>query len=678
MVLLLVILLIAGWFRFYRLDEIPPGLTHDEADFSHDAIAVYNGARPLYVATYGYQDEPFMHYASAVVMLVTGPNYLSVRATSALFGVLLVLLTFLWSRLAFDSDVALVAAGWLAVSYWPVATSRFALQVEPTASLVVLANLFLWLGLGLCWKIDHGSAPIVRWRNATYWLLFGLNVALSLYAYEASRITWVLYPLFACYLFLVRATVIRRSWWKLILALAAAVLLALPLLTHPAAWNRASQVTRPVTALGQGSVEPLISNLQDVLGAFTFQGDPFVTYNLPGRPIFSPLIGLFFYVGVALCIWRWRKAAYAFVLLWLIAGLMPSILTEIHSFSLRSIVAQPVSYILPALALTELVRWIARRVNQYRLALIIVALGGVIIGGGWITYQAYFTTWARSPETQAAYFSDVFRTIRYLDNDDVGHSAVLSSPFPNLPHDPYLADVMPTRDDLQLRWFDGRRSMVFPRGVIDPEMDISLLVLSRAPLDSLFFDALDGHRLERVFVRAPEPFFDWFTWNPSDTLERIRASYMTSAAGTDAQALLPVDFGHSTRLLDYGLSPATLVAGGTLQLITLWQVVDPEPLGPVAPDYYGYDAAIFVHLLDSTRQVVSQEDRLDFPAWNWQPGDIFVQIHRLETNSELSMGYHDLEIGIYTRPEVQRLAVYVDGAPAGDHVVIEAVEVVAP
>jgi len=31
-VMLLVILIIAAWFRFYQLDSMPPGFTHDERD----------------------------------------------------------------------------------------------------------------------------------------------------------------------------------------------------------------------------------------------------------------------------------------------------------------------------------------------------------------------------------------------------------------------------------------------------------------------------------------------------------------------------------------------------------------------------------------------------------------------------------------------------------------------
>ncbi|HEY4689645.1 MAG TPA: hypothetical protein VIK33_10060, partial [Anaerolineae bacterium] len=50
---LLAILFVAAAFRLYRLDDIPPGFTHDEADHAADAVAILNGARPIY-ETVGY------------------------------------------------------------------------------------------------------------------------------------------------------------------------------------------------------------------------------------------------------------------------------------------------------------------------------------------------------------------------------------------------------------------------------------------------------------------------------------------------------------------------------------------------------------------------------------------------------------------------------------------------
>ena len=46
---LVLILMVAALLRLVALDEIPPGLTHDEADHGLDAWGVVNGIRPRYL-----------------------------------------------------------------------------------------------------------------------------------------------------------------------------------------------------------------------------------------------------------------------------------------------------------------------------------------------------------------------------------------------------------------------------------------------------------------------------------------------------------------------------------------------------------------------------------------------------------------------------------------------------
>jgi len=663
--LLALILLLAAFLRLYRLDSIPPGLTHDEADFSRDAIAVYRGARPLYVATYGYQDEPFMHYASAIMMSVIGPSYLAVRATSALFGVILVLLTFLWARIALGTGVALGAAAWLAVSYWPISTSRFAVQVEPIASLATLANIFFWLGAGLGRRESGG-----QWRATAYWGFFTLCVTASIYAYEAGRITWVLFPLFSLYLVLVHPGLFKRNWWKVALTLTIAALLSLPLLTHPAAWDRAGRLATPLEALAGGSFGPLLVCIRDVLAMFTFKGDPFVTYNLPGRPILDPVTGLLFCSGILMCLWRWRKPAYTFTLLWLITGIAPSMLTGVHSASLRSIVAQPATYVVPALIFAEAIGWLTRRFSLPAVSVVLVVLVLVVTSSGLITYHDYFVRWAGSPETQAAYFSDLFQAIRYLDTTYVDRPIVFSSPFPNLPHDPYVAEVISTRHNLDIRWFDGRGALVFPASP-----SARLVVLSRSPLDHLLSGELDARHSTRVQVEGSENYFDVFDWEPGSTLDAVHQFCGDTAVETDEHLVLPVDFGHSVQLVGYSLEPPTIVAGDTICLVTLWRVLSPEALGAVPPELYGYDAVIFVHVLNGENKVVTQEDRLDAPAWDWRPGDAFAQVHHLTIEPDLPPGRYDVEIGLYTVPDLRRLPVYAGGEAKGDRVLLRPVEV---
>lgn len=660
---LIVILLVAAFLRFYRLDAVPPGLTHDEADFVYDAITVYNGARPLYIAKVGYQAEPFMHYASSLVMTIAGPTHLAVRLTSALFGMLLVGLVFAWTRMTFGPPVALATAAFLTVGYWAVATSRFAIRAEPTASLATLAAIFFWLGMEL------PGAPITRrkWWNVVWWIGFALSVAASIYVYEAPRVTWAVYPAFGALLAITQPHLLRRHGWKLALALIAAGLLALPLLTHPMAWNRVGHLTGPLEAARSGSFGPLLKNVLAVLGMFIVRGDPFITYNIPGRPVFDPLTGALFVIGVALCLWRWRRPAAGFSLLWLLIGAAPAMLSELHSATLRAIVAQPAAYIFPGVALAEAVAWIIRRRQTWVRALLPVTLGVALVGGGTLTYHEYFIRWGRSPEVRGTYFSDLYQALAYIDAHPVDQPTIVSVAFPTLPHDPYVAWVMPRQNPANLRWVDGRRALVLPSGTA-----ARLVTLSRAPLASPFAKALAGTQTAHVPVEGTGNAFDVYDWNPAATLAALSPAHTTATADG---LRLPVNFGGAAELLGYTLEPEVIAAGQTLTVTTAWRVIDPAPLGPVLPEYYGYDAAIFVQLLDANRQVAAQEDRLDAPAWDWRPGEVFIQMHVLTLGNELETGQYDLALGLYARPAIRRLPVQIDGVERGDAVMLATVEV---
>jgi len=109
--------------------------------------------------------------------------------------------------------------------------------------------------------------------------------------------------------------------------------------------------------------------------------------------------------------------------------------------------------------------------------------------------------------------------------------------------------------------------------------------------------------------------------------------------------------------------------------MTLWRVTDPDAPGPAPAHDYGRTAALFVHLLNQSGQIVGQEDRLDAPAWNWQPNSSFAQLHQVLVSTDMSPGNYRLIAGLYLRHNMRRLPVVVDGLPVGDHVVLGEVEV---
>lgn len=662
--LLVIILLVAVFFRVYRLDSIPPGLTHDEADTGYFVAAVYRGSPSQIETPYGYANEPFTMYSGALFMALFGPTDLALRLHSAFFGLLMILFGYLWALAAFDAPTALGAAALTAVSFWPIATSRFALNPQPAPTLFTGAMGFLWLAL-----FDE-RPPRSRWWA---WLLFALLLAGSLWAYEVARATTAaVVALGGLVLLTDRARARQRGYW-FAGALALGLVLAAPHLLDPDAWQRSATLATTLGALQAGDPRPLLTTIAEALGTFTFEGDPFITYNVPGRPIFGPLVGVLFYGGLLLCLYCWRRLACAFTLLWIGTGLLPSMIVGAWNSTLHSMGMQSVVFVPPALFVVEAGHWLGRRYGLRATRMAGVAFAGLVALTGVFTFRDYFLCWAKWPEVRAAYFHSLAAITDYLNESEYSGVVALSSPFPDLPHDPLVADLRLQRDDLALRWFDARRAIVFP------DTSRSLLVVPpNAPLAPYFTERLNARLVERIQLQPEDvdPYFDVFEWSPSAALPRFLTLPAETAIAGDTSLHLPVNFGGALELVAYELPTPSVRPGEVVTLVTVWRILDPAALGPSPESTYGHAAVIFSHILTAGDTVIGQEDRLDAPAWNWHPGDTFVQLHQLRIEGEAAPDFYRLEVGVYTRVDAVRLPILTSGIAVGDRVLLQQVEIV--
>ena len=326
---------------------------------------------------------------------------------------------------------------------------------------------------------------------------------------------------------------------------------------------------------------------------------------------------------------------------------------------------------LPALGAVELGRFLARRWgNRWGRVFAAACVVWLAVVAAFTGYD-YFFRWGQSPKARAAYFHNLVSIADYLDDGSYSGDVALSSPFPDVPLDPFIADMRLHRDDVRVRWFDARWAVVFP------DAAHGLFVLPpNTPLNPYFADRLDLHLIERVDLRPDDidPYFDVFAWDPRAAFVGVlpEASPMT----------MPASFAPSAGsgqggvdLVAYDLLTSQVAPGGTATLVTFWRVRDPGALEPVDPHHYGRAAAIFVHVLDRAGQIVAQDDRLDAPAWNWRAGDAFVQVHEIRLDDDVPPGAYDLAVGIYNRHMMERLPVSVEGVGMADRVLLGSVEV---
>jgi hypothetical protein len=626
---ILLILGFAFFWRAYRLVEIPPGLTHDEANHGREAIGILNGVWLLYFPL-NYGSEPLYSYLVALSMRLFGEGLFALRLVNVYFGLGAVAATYAWARLALGHGVALAAAALLAVSFWPLATSRQALRAGILPFLALLAAIFFWL---LVQRVAKGERPGWAWAG------FTLAVTATLYTYLAARILWLLFPLFLLYLVLVDRATFRRAWQPVLGALATAAVLVAPMFIYirlyPEVATRLQMLDGPLQMFRQGDVGPIFKNGATALLAFFWPGygDHFLAYNIPGRPVLDGITAVFFLIGIAVSLWRWRQPAYAFLLAWFVLGILPSLITGPEANTTRNLAALAPVYLLPAVGFAAVLPPLARRLrtggSREQPAHFVLAarvwLAGWLIFAGLTTGRDYFARWAEMPEVRAAYQHTMVTALATLDSKAAG-PVVLSSVYPGAAHDPSLAMVLLPRHYASLRWVDARYALLLPDSQRAP-----FILPASTPLHPAFAAFVEVE--ETVSLRA-------------DDLDPFFRRAQLEASGWQVEPA-PTMFGDALRLLGARWLASPVPAGGVAELLTLWQVVEPALVGPLVPPAYATEVIFFSHILDESGAIVTQRDSLEAPSWSWQAGDLIVQIHPMYVPPETASGTYQTAVGVY-------------------------------
>jgi hypothetical protein len=674
------ILLTAVCLRLYQITNVPPGLTHDEADHGISAWGVVNGQRPIYF-TIGYGREPLYDYLSAGLMALLGPTYLAGRLTAVFFNLLLIPVLFTWVRHNFTYRIALLTTAGLALSFWPQMTGRQMLRSTILPPLFTLAVYFFWQGMKKAKekakakakredasRIMHHAVhqlpnyPITQLPITNY-LLSGLFLGLTFYTYLPARVLWLLFPALLVFWFLANRPLFHQTWRSTLLVLFVAGLVGLPLFyyltTHPGVEVRVEELSAPLTAAFRGDFAPLWHNTRDSLRIFTSEGDSTWRYNIPGQPFFNPVMGFFFYLGLLIALWqtiRHRHMPSFCALVWLLLGLSPSLITGPELATTQAIGTQPVLYLFPAIALGKLGDWEIRGlrnqlspITPYRL--LITAYCLLFTFTAVSTFYNYFIIWANEPAVRVQYETTMMTAMRYL-NEHGTRAAAVSTTTPGQFHSPALAQMTLHNPNITLRWFDARASLVWPDTANSILMIPGFTPLAPGLVDylkhtavfsqSLSLRATDADRPLNIYqVKAPEVLLTYFETVP------------TTIIGD-----------HLAELLGYDLQTATVQPGEPVHLATLWRVYQPLP-----------EAVLFTHMLAPDGTLLAQADQLNVPGFAWQAGDTFVQLHEFKVPEATAAGSYPLSIGLYLRGTRQRLPISTNNEPIGDHLPLTTVTI---
>jgi 4-amino-4-deoxy-L-arabinose transferase-like glycosyltransferase len=427
--LLVVIIIIASFFRLYQLKTVPPGLYPDEAMEGNDALQIIHAGspagefKPFYPENNG-REGLFVNILVPFIKFLGNEPWV-IRLPMAIAGILTVLGVYFLTAELLGATTGLLASFLVATSFWHIIFSRIGFRAMLAPMLLIWA-LYLFL-------------LAIRRVSSKTWILIaalaGIIYGLGFYTYISYRITPFLFLLFIPFF---RK---EKNFWKISLVFALfAFITCLPIgyyfLQHPADFTgRTSQISvfnsaHPLKDLGW--------NILKTAGMFNVRGDYNWRHNISGVPeLFWP-VGILFVLGVILGIKtliqnvkikvqndnakfkndsaeRNTKTlhfdfSFLILFLWLILAALPVVISnEGIPHALRAILMIPPVFMLAAIAGiwlygtvltklrndTKIRKYILRPTFWILLVLLVLE-----------AYQQYFITWAKNKNTIDAFSSD--------------------------------------------------------------------------------------------------------------------------------------------------------------------------------------------------------------------------------------------------------------------------------
>ena len=178
-IFLILILVLSALLRFWNLGSYP-ALNADEAAIGYNAYSLiqtgmdeHGNKWPIQFQSFNDYKPGFYFYLVLPFVKVFGLNEWAVRIPSATFGVLSVLVIYLFVKELFnDERLGLISSLFLAISPWHIHFSRGGWEVN-------VATFFILLGMWLLIKAT---------KNKKYYIYGLIPLILSLYTYHAARI----------------------------------------------------------------------------------------------------------------------------------------------------------------------------------------------------------------------------------------------------------------------------------------------------------------------------------------------------------------------------------------------------------------------------------------------------------------------------------------------------------
>jgi hypothetical protein len=573
-----------------------------------------------------------------------------VRLPAALISLLTIPATFLMARELWGRRVGLLSAAVLAVTLWPVHLAHIGFRVG-------LLPLFAAL---TAWQAARGW----RTRRTRHWVAAGALYGLCFYTYLAVRFTPALIALFLIYAWFAHPPQ-RSAMLQAVLPFTLSTLIVVAPLTIYAAghWDifmgRGGQVT--IFNPGIGGPNPwltLARNVGRAIGMFFWRGDFSARQNLPYRPVFDPVMSVFFLAGVVIAFVRARRdAASALALIWIAVMLLPTILAEDTPHFLRAVGVLPVVAVFPAIAFAQISNLKSGRRSQVaglKFEIWYLIFGFALATSLAFTGYDYFVRYAND-KTVRFWFDDAGVQLaaeinRFTGTGWTGDEWIVPDRTPAPDHRVFLDRAL----------WDGFVNTRF----LVPHPSVVTLIKTGGELPA----SNAGPTLLLLW-----PYEDWrrdLALLPRQSVIEFRDGAL-SKGDRDPE---PIVTYLVVRAEPYSAPPAPLAQfRGGPQLVGAQVQGTRVRLTWYAPQKLDADYAVFVHALRDGASVAQHDGDPaggQYPMSQWRPGDMVIDEHVL--SGAWDAKHDQIVVGLYRRDTGERLPVVdMAGNVVGDSVPIK-------
>ncbi len=218
--LILLVILLAVFFRFYQLENVPPGLYPDVAVNGTNAIeANETGNYRIFYQDNNGREGLFINLI-ALSFKTFGVGIWQLKLVGAIFGVLAVWGIYLLIKEMFGHKTALYGSLFMATSLWAVNFSRIGFRANMVPFIIVFGLYFLIR------NYQKPDKPIIDY------VLAGLIMGLGFHTYISFRIAPIIPILLFIYTFFANKELFKKSWKKYLIFFLSMALIALPMFLY--------------------------------------------------------------------------------------------------------------------------------------------------------------------------------------------------------------------------------------------------------------------------------------------------------------------------------------------------------------------------------------------------------------------------------------------------------------